>query len=155
MARYSVSEWGCIIDDAQDHSDELFNLINKQLDRRNPPGTSRKVEDLTTKGLWFIPVWRKKREFLTIRTEGLKDYIIDICADPYGNTLAVHAGLNTLEKPEDLDAKKVSWENQTMLSDWTSVVFRCVEDACSELMVKLEQDPSLLKRDIKGVLSVW
>ena len=155
MARYSLSEWGCMIDDAQDHRDELLNLINKKLDRRDPPGTTRKLEDVTTKGLWFVPLWRKKREFLTIKTEGLKDYVIDICVDPYGNTLAVHASLNSLEKPEDLDSKKVSWENQTMLSDWTSVVFRCVKEACSELMAKLQQDPASLNRDIKGVLSVW
>jgi len=155
MARYPVSEWGCVIDGGQDSRKELFDLIIEGLEKRNPPGTERKFETLTTKGLWFVPLWRKKREFLTITMDGLKDYSIDTCADPYGNTLAVHVGLCTTQKPQEWDKKKPSWEDQTILSDWSTVAFRCVQEACREVMGKLQQDPKALKTDIKGILSVW
>lgn len=155
MARYPISEWGCIIEGGQNSREEFFNLLIENVKRLNPPETTWKFEEITTKGLSFLPILRKRREFLTFRAKGLKDYTIDVCADPFGNTLAVHVALCTFSKPRDWEEKKISWEDQTVLSDWSSVIFRCVQDACRELMRRLEQNPELLRTDIRGILSLW
>ena len=161
MARYPLSEWGCIIDGAQDRREKLFEVITKNIEKRDPPSTQWKFEEVKTKGLTLVPFFGKKREFLVVKNEakGMGDYSIDICADPYGNTLPVHVGLCVFALGkgglQDWQEKKVSWEDQTVLSDWSSVIFTSVQEACRELTKELGQDPNKLKSDTRGILSVW
>lgn len=89
----------------------------------------------------------------------MRDYSVDICTDPYGNTLAVHLGLCVIDwgkgEFQDWQERKVSWEDQTVLRDSASVVFRSVQEAWGELMEELGQNPEKLKAETKGILSVW
>ena len=152
--RYSISEWGCVIDGGQNMREKLFDLIIKNIEGRNPPQTDWRFEKITTKDLLVIIPW-KKREFLVVKSKMVKGYEIDVCADPFGNTLAVHSALVTFKKPEDWEKKKISWEDQTLLSDWTTLIFHSVQDACRELMKDIGQSPEKLKAEAKGILSVW
>lgn len=161
MARWPISEWGCIIDEAQNQKEKLIELIIKNIERRDPPGTSWRREEVKTKGLAFVPFWGKKREFLTVRnkSKGMKNYTVDVNVEPYGNTLAVHSAMNVWAAGkgglQDWQEKKVSWEDQTVLSDWASVIFRCVREACRELIEEVGDNPEKLKAETKGILSVW
>jgi len=120
----------------------------------NPPETNWGFHYITTKGLLFV-ISLKKREFLVIRSNIVKGYDIAVSVDSFGNTLAVHSGLVIFERPADWERKKISWEDQTLLSDWATVIFHSVQDACRELMGNLGQSPERLKAETKGILSVW
>lgn len=152
--RYSISEWGCIINDAQNERKDLFDLIVKNIERSDPPDTKWEFQNITTKGI-FVLISLRKREFLVITSQLAKGYEIDVCADPFGNSLTVHAGLVIFQKPVDWSEGKISWEDQTLVSDWTSVIFRSIQDACQEIVDNVGQKPEKLKREAKGILSVW
>jgi len=117
MARWPISEWGCVIDGAQNQRAKLLDLITKNIEKRNPPGTKWRFQEIRTKGSLFIPFGRKKREFLVVinETKGMGDYTVDISADPYGNTLAVHSGLCVVAWGkggfQDWREGKASWED--------------------------------------------
>ena len=150
---YSLSEWGCILDGAQKQRDLLFRLIQDKLGTREPPGVSWELREKRTKTKWMGLLSAKKREFLEIRMKGVKGYSIDTSADPFGNTLAVHSSLCSDYKPELLP-EKVSWEDQTVLEDWTSVVFRCIQEACTDVGQEVGT-PAKLKAETRGILSIW
>jgi hypothetical protein len=151
---YSISEWGCIIDGAQDKRKDLFDLITKDIEKRDPPETKWDFKQISTKGI-FVFLSLKKREFLVITSKATKGYELHVCADPFGNALAVHAGLVTYREPTEWYNKKISWEDSTIVSDWTSIIFRSIQDSCRVVLESLGQSPERMKAETKGILSVW
>ncbi len=151
---FPISEWGCIIDGAQDKRKEIFDLITNDIEERDPPETKWDFRQISTKGI-FVFISLKKRDFLVITSKATKGYDIQVCADPFGNALAVHAGLVTSREPSDWYNKKISWEDSTILSDWASVIFRSIQNSCGVVLESLGQSPERMKAETKGILSVW
>lgn len=150
---FSLSEWGCAIDGAQEERKRLFEILIERVELREPPGTSWEFRDLKTKGRWFLP-FGKRREFLIFKNKAFSDYEVRICADPYGKVLTVHSSMVAFKYDPEW-RKKLSWEEQTVASDWATVIFRSCREACEQLMEELGGEKSRIKKEAKGILSVW
>lgn len=150
----SLSEWGAVIDGAQEERKELFNLIEERVELRNPPKTSHRYGDVKTEGSRFVPFTGESREFLIFENEDFSDYDVRVCAEPYGNVLTVHVAMTALKKTAD-EWDEQSWEEHTMVSDWATVLFRSCREACEELTEQLEEGKSRLDKEAEGILSIW
>lgn len=159
MGRVSISKWGCIIDGAHEERRRLFDRVIKKVKRRDPPGTSWEFKQVKTKGWTLFPVGEHRREFLRFTNRDLRDYTVDISAEPYGKVLTVHVGVVVAGAIESWDEdgwhrEEMSWEEETVLSDWVSVIFRSCREACEELSEDLgKQGP--FKEETEGPLPVW
>lgn len=160
--RYTLSEWGAVIDGAHEFRDALYDRIKNQIKLRELPDTSWEFQNIKTKGGILNPFSYKKREMLVIQSDrkGMDNYSVDVSVEPYGKTLTVHTALNLYESTlksqlRDWVQDNLSWEDQTMLSDWASVMFRGVKEACEQVVDEVDTRQDVLANETKGPLAVW
>ncbi len=160
-----LNQWSTLIAQGARHSDELIEEITGNLKPAQiPGGCTWSVEEVKSSG-WFAKV---KREFLVITLEQFSDYRQYVGVRDYGIHMDVCRFL-TCEPgffKKKISAKLAEGDWMAMsapknilveqdLSAWATVVHHAVLDGVSNLMKKLGQDPSKLRRDSKGVLEVW
>jgi len=159
-----LNEWSMLLDKAAGNSQPLLESIQKKLQAAQMPGECNwKIEEVKSSG-WFAKV---RREFLIVNLEEFKDYHMYIAARDYG----VHLDCCRFLTVEPGFLKKFAAERLTGFSDalsapknilvhqdlraWVTVVHHAVIDSTEELMTKLGQDTSLLRRGSKGFLEIW
>lgn len=161
MPDYTLSSWSTIIEGAQDQRQTLLQGIQDEVKRRDPPKTTWSMQESRTKG-GMLSFSKKHREFLVFEneTKDLDLYNIKVNVQPYGKTLTVNAALTRYDlsfggRLNDWFQEELEWEDKHVLQNWTSVVFRSVQDACRALAEEQGVSPDRVKAETEGVLSVW
>lgn len=162
VPNYTLSSWSTIIEGAQNHRDTLLKSIKNQVQRRDPPNTSWSMQETRTKGGMLSVFSKEHREFLVFEneTKDLELYNVRVNVQPYGNTLTVNAALTAYDLSfggglSDWVQEELEWEDKQVLQNWTSVLFRSVQDACRDLAEEQGVSPDRVKAEAEGVLSVW
>lgn len=160
-----LDEWSMLIDNAADSSDDLLDDIQNRLEQAQIPGGCRWSLEEVKSSTW---VARVKREFLIVKLDQFSDYRIYIAAREYGRHLdvcrftTVEPGFFKKKLAEHLTGgegaalsapKNILIEQD--LKAWVSVVHHAVLDAVGALVKKLGQDPTRIRRESQGYLSVW
>jgi hypothetical protein len=159
-----LDQWNMMVDGAAGHADAVLKDVSERLRAAQIPGDCTWETDEVKSSGWFS---RVRREFTIVRLEQFSDYRMYIAARDYGVHLDVcrfmtvepgffkkHLAEKLTGSGEALSAPKNILIEQDLRA-WMTVVHHCVVDSVEALMGTLGQDKSKLKRESRGVLSVW
>jgi len=160
-----MSSWGMVIQGGQGKSESIFSTIQGLLASNDAPGVEWEMTEAQPgriKGLFG-----KKRDYLLVTNEALKDYRLYVGARDYGTNLDT-AWFLTVEPKFFSGLAKAAQSlasfgvfgdldifDQQDLRAYVTVVHHSVLDAVGSLMEELGQDPSKIDRRSKGFLEVW
>lgn len=163
-----LDSWGVVIEDAAGRGDNLIELISTRLKYSEMPGVTWNVVEANPGMLkgWF----GKKRDFLRVMAENLKDYRMYVGARDYGRHLdfswfltvepgffkstfsrALTDGASSSALSFNLDL----FDQQDLRAYVTGVHRCCVRDALEQLIANLGQNTSGFDWQSKGFLKVW
>lgn len=160
-----VDSWGTVISDGQGKADSIFDKVQQLLEKNDAPGVIWEMGEVTTS--FFKGLFGKKRDYLFIKNEALKDHRMYLGARDYGNNLDISWYVTT--EPgffKGLTSKTLAGSDKALsfaldifaqqdLRAYATVVHHCVLDAVESLMEELGQDTSKIDRKSKGFLEVW
>ncbi|HEX3033976.1 MAG TPA: hypothetical protein VHT73_02445 [Thermodesulfobacteriota bacterium] len=164
-----LQSWNTMIEDGQGKGAFIFDETKRLLEEFQPPDVMWKITEVAPGT--FSGLFGKKRDYLMITNEALRDYKVYIGARDYGNVLDVSwylaaepgffkkrllgalAGMGA----DRMAASVVALDlfAQQDLHAYVSVVHSCVLKAVDLLMKELGQDFSKINRQSKGFLEVW
>jgi len=161
-----MDSWGTIMEGAQGKSDFILETTKHELEESEAPWVSWDITDVAP-GM-FKGFFGKKREYLRVINQALKDHRMYIGARDYGNNLdvswylTVEPGLLKKLTSKALFSgsdKALSYAldifDQQDLQAYVTVVHHCLLRAVESLMNELNQDFSKINRKSKGFLEVW
>jgi len=160
-----MDNWGTVIHGAQGKSDYIFETTRKFLSESQAPGVQWDMGEVTPS--FFKGLFGRKRDYLMVTNEALKDHRMYIGARDYGIHLDVQWYLTT--EPgflKSLSSKVIAGSDKALsfaldifaqqdLRAYVTVVHHCLLDAVEALMDELGQDASKIDRKSKGFLEVW
>ncbi len=162
-----LDQWGVVMENGAGKQDEAFAYVTQRLHGSELPGVAwRKVE--VQPGM-FKGLFGKRRDYLMVTCEALKDYRMYFGARDYGKHLDVswfltvepgffksafsamlaHGNINALSFNLDI------FDNQDLKAYVTSVHRCCVRQAVEQLGKELQQDTSQFDWKSRGFLQVW
>jgi hypothetical protein len=82
-----VEQWSVLIEGAQGKGSEFYQMIKDRLAELNPPALDVSAKDLYSS---FIKrLQGDKKTFLLIQSKNFNGYILNVCAQNYGNQLLI------------------------------------------------------------------
>ena len=159
-----IDSWSILIEDAQGREEEIYQATLKRIEENNPPGV--RVDKVEVRPGWLKGVFGKKREYLMVGNERLRDFKMYVGARDYGNNLDVCWYLTCepgffkkrISKALTESDKALSYIldlfDQQDLRAYATVVHHCVLDAVEILMTKMGQDTSKIERKSRGFLGI-
>ena len=162
-----LDTWGLVMEGGAGHASSLTQSIESLLKYSDLPGIEWKTIDAQpgmVKG-WF----GKKREYLMVTSEALKDYRMYLGARDYGKHLDIswfltvepgffksafsamvaHGNINAISFSLDV------FDSQDLRAYVTSVHHCCVIRAVQDVAKQIGQDTSKFDWKSKGTLQVW
>lgn len=166
-----VDSWATVITGGRGKVDYVFDTVQKLLTESEIPGVEWKMGEVTTG--FFSGLFGKKRDYIFVTYEAVKDYKMYVGARDYGAHLDVQWFLTT--EPgffKSMSAKAATMAAAASGSDkvftyvmdifaqqdlraFVTVVHHCVKTPVKFLMEELKQDSSLIDQKSKGFLEVW
>ena len=163
-----LDSWGVVIDSAANQGSKLIDLIIARLKYSRLPGVEWDNVDASP---GMLKGWMgKKREFLRVTAENLKDYRMYVGARDFGSHLdfswfltvepgffkksfssALTGGDNSLALTFNLDL----FDQQDLRAYVTGVHRCCVREAIQQLVSELGQNTTGFDWQSKGFLKVW
>jgi hypothetical protein len=160
-----VDSWGMVIQGGQGKAESIFDTTQEILKSNEAPGVKWEMTEAQPgiiKGLFG-----KKRDYIMVTNEALKDYRMYIGSRDYGTNLDV-AWFLTVEPGFFSKWVKAAQAvasfgifgtldifDQQDLRAYVTVAHHAVLDAVNGLMQELGQDPTKIERKSKGFLEVW
>lgn len=160
-----VESWGIVIQGGQGKASSIFDTTQDLLEANKAPGV--KWEMTEAKPGLIKGLLGKKRDYLLVTNESLKDYRMYIGARDYGTNLdvawflTVEPGfLSKLAKTAQAMASFGVFGNldifdQQDLRAYVTVSHHAIIDAVESLMQELGQDLAKIDRKSKGFLEIW
>ena len=166
-----LDSWATVINGGRGKFDYIFDTVQKLLTESEIPGVEWKMGEVTTG--FFSGLLGKKRDYIMITNEAVKDYKMYVGARDYGSHLDVQWFLTTepgffksmSAKVATMAAAAAGSEKsfsyvldifaQQDLRAYVTVVHHCLLSAVKSLMEELKQDTSIIDRKSKGFLEVW
>lgn len=158
-----LDSWATVIEDGSGKSNELFKKTQELFGKSHVPGLV--WENINVTPSFLKGVFGKKREYILVTNEGLKDYRMYIGARDYGVHLdvqwylTVEPGFFKKALAEKLGGPGAMFVldifDQQDLRAYATTVHRCLLKAVEETLRGLGQDDSKLLRKSKGFLEVW
>lgn len=157
-----LETWGYVLQEAQDNVDHIFENVQNRLEQSQAPGVRWGMIDAQPgriKGFFG-----KKRDYLLIQNDGLKEYRLYINAREYGLNLDISWFLTAEPSffkglvKEAVTGNPLSYLDvfdRQDLRAYVTIAHHSVVDTVKELMEQLGQDPSLLNTQSKGALEIW
>ncbi len=162
-----LDNWGTIITSGAGRQDELLATVTQLLHGSELPGVEWKQVDVQPSMLKGL--FGKKRVYLMVTCQALKDYRMYVGARDYGKHLDIswfltvepgffkgafsamlaHGNINAMSFNLDI------FDNQDLRAYVTSVHHCCVRVAVEQLCLELKQDTSKFDWQSKGFLQVW
>jgi hypothetical protein len=162
-----LDSWGVVMENGAGKQDEAVAYVTQRLHCSELPGVAWKkveVQPGMLKGLFG-----KRRDYLMITSEALKDYRMYFGARDYGKHLDIswfltvepgffksafsamlaHGNINALSFSLDI------FDNQDLRAYVTCVHRCCVRQAVEQIGQELQQDTSKFNWQSKGFLQVW
>jgi hypothetical protein len=163
-----LDSWGVVIEQGSGKEQELLRTINRYLDASELPGIQAKMVE--AKPSMLKGFFGKKRDYLMVNNEALKDYRMYVGARDYGRHLDISwfltvepgffkkAFSEVLTRGASSQALSFALDlfDQQDLRAYVTAVHRCcVKRAVEELVAGLGQDSSKFDWKSKGFLQVW
>ena len=163
-----LDSWGLVIEDGAGGSDKLMQLIRGYLKQSELPGIHWQPVEATPGMLkgWF----GKKRDFLMVTSEGLKDYRMYVGIRDYGRHLdfswflTVEPGffkkafsplMTQGASPNALSLLLDLFDQQDLRAYVTAVHRCCVRKSVEQFVSELGQTTANFDWKSKGFLQVW
>lgn len=83
-----LRSWGTLLIGCQGEEEGFFRMVEQTLDGLKPPEVSWKRETVST-GLWQGMVSGRRRDYILLKHDDLKDYLLCVGARDYGTSLDV------------------------------------------------------------------
>lgn len=83
-----LKSWGALLIGCEGEEEGFFRMVEQNLERLKPPAVSWKRESVST-GLWQGMVSGRRRDYILLGHESLKDYVLCVGARDYGASLNV------------------------------------------------------------------
>jgi hypothetical protein len=157
-----IQKWGYVIEDGAGQGKRVMDDVEHLFAGSDIPGIRCAQIDLSTGGMFA-----RKREFLAVALQSLKEYRMYIGAHDFGHHLEVSWFLTVspgfmkrslskraLGRPEAL-SQIIPLFDQMDLSVWIQVSETYVGKAVEAILQALKHDTSGLNTKSKGFLSVW
>ena len=163
-----LDSWGVVIEQASGRGESLIDTVNQHLSHSDLPGIVWKMVE--AKPSLIKGLLGKKRDYLMVTNNSLKDYRMYVGVRDYGvhldiswfltvepgffkqifNEVATHAMV-----PSMLSFSLDLFDQQDLRAYVTAVHRCCIKRAVEQLAKELDQDPSQFNWKSKGFLEVW
>jgi hypothetical protein len=155
--------WATLIISGKGRSETIFKRTEELLRESEAPGVV--WERISVTPSWLKGIFGKRRDYLLVKSESLKDYRVYIGARDYG----VHLDVQEYVTVEPGFLKKALAEkiggpgamfvldilDQQDLRAYTTAVHHCLTETVREILDALGQDKSTLLTKGKGYLELW
>jgi hypothetical protein len=157
-----IQQWGQTIANGAGHDKQVMESIKEQLEASEMPGITCRQTDVSYGG-----IFSKKREFLLVTHNSLKEYHLFIGARDVGAHLQVTWFMTVVPgflkrayskrvfgNPQALSTQLSIFDQQD-LSVWLGVADGYVKQAMRDVLQNLNVDMSGLNSSSKGFLQLW
>jgi hypothetical protein len=161
-----LDTWGLVMEGGAGHADTMINCVRELLRNSDLPGIA--WENVDAQPGMIKGLFGKRREYLMVTNESMKDYRMYFGARDYGKHLDVSWFLTV--EPRFFKRVFSSWatgnrnalsfkldvfDNQDLRAYVTSVHHCCVKRAVEDVGKQIGEDTSKFNWKSKGFLEVW
>lgn len=159
-----LDSWSTIIENAQDKVAEIYNEVPRFIQESQAPGV--KTETVNVNPGMIGALLGRRRDYLMVTNESMKDFKMYIGAREYGNNLDVSWYLtcepsvfkkalsDILTKSDKGLSFMLDIFQQQDLNAYATVVHHCLLKSVENIMQGLNQDSSKIERKSRGFLGI-